>query len=379
MGIAGLAPGAELLVAKVVADNGTISVEAEAKAIHWAVDRGARVINISPRRAPRPRRPEPRHVLAARAAGDRVRRAAQRRRGRGGRQRRPGAAHAVALRELPGRAAARPRRERPRPKRRVADVLESRRCLQRRGRARRGRLLDVPAQAHRRSAGVPGPGIHAVRDRPVPAAGGHVVRRAAGHRGGGRHPRSPSVAPARAGDRADRAERRRLVLRIRLRSLRAGPRRAHRLGPARHRLRDPRARPTAAPARRVRAERRRGRRRVPPVLPGRREGPVRACLDGLLGRPGRRLLGQAPRRRQAVRLARAASSNGVVLALWRPSTISVTDLARQDLRIRLSNRSGRRERLAYTASEAGWYHLQVRATAPTADPVAYRLSIVRVR
>ena len=47
MGIAGLAPGAELLVAKVVADNGTISVEAEAKAIHWAVDRGARVINIS--------------------------------------------------------------------------------------------------------------------------------------------------------------------------------------------------------------------------------------------------------------------------------------------------------------------------------------------
>ena len=74
-----------------------------------------------------------------------------------------------------------------------------------------------------------------------------------------------------------------------------------------------------------------------------------------------------------------ASSNGVVLALWRPSTISVTDLARQDLRIRLSNRPGRRERLAYTASEAGWYHLQVRATAPTADPVAYRLSIVRVR
>ena len=46
-GIAGLAPGAELLVAKVVADNGTISVEAEARAIRWAVDRGARVVNIS--------------------------------------------------------------------------------------------------------------------------------------------------------------------------------------------------------------------------------------------------------------------------------------------------------------------------------------------
>jgi subtilisin family serine protease len=74
-----------------------------------------------------------------------------------------------------------------------------------------------------------------------------------------------------------------------------------------------------------------------------------------------------------------SSSNGVVLALWRPSTISVTDLARQDLRVRLSNRPGRRERLAYTAPEAGWYHLQVRATMPTAEPVAYGLSIVRVQ
>ena len=141
------------------------------------------------RRAPRPRRPEPRYVLAARAAGDRLRRPPQRRRGRSGRQRRPGAAHAVALRELPGRASARPRRECPRAERRVADVLEPRRRLQRRRRARRRRLLDLPAQAHRRSARVPGPGIHAVRDRPVPAAGGHVVRGAAGDRGRRRHPR----------------------------------------------------------------------------------------------------------------------------------------------------------------------------------------------
>ena len=74
-----------------------------------------------------------------------------------------------------------------------------------------------------------------------------------------------------------------------------------------------------------------------------------------------------------------ADSSNVVLALWRPSTVSVTDLARQDLRIRLSNRHGRRERLAYTAVQDGWYHLQVRLTAPTYDPVAYRLSIVRVR
>ena len=47
VGIAGLSPAAELLVAKVVAPNGTISVQAEARAIHWAVDHGARVLNIS--------------------------------------------------------------------------------------------------------------------------------------------------------------------------------------------------------------------------------------------------------------------------------------------------------------------------------------------
>lgn len=47
IGIAGLAPSAELLVAKVVTKSRSISVEAEARAIRWAVDAGARVINMS--------------------------------------------------------------------------------------------------------------------------------------------------------------------------------------------------------------------------------------------------------------------------------------------------------------------------------------------
>jgi len=47
IGIAGLAPSAELLVAKVVTKSRSISVEAEARAIHWAVENGARVINMS--------------------------------------------------------------------------------------------------------------------------------------------------------------------------------------------------------------------------------------------------------------------------------------------------------------------------------------------
>jgi hypothetical protein len=46
-GVAGAAFSAKLLVAKVVSPNGTIPLDAEASAIRWAADRGARVINLS--------------------------------------------------------------------------------------------------------------------------------------------------------------------------------------------------------------------------------------------------------------------------------------------------------------------------------------------
>ena len=47
IGIAGLAPSAQLLVAKVVTPSRNIPIDAEARAIRWAVDNGARVINMS--------------------------------------------------------------------------------------------------------------------------------------------------------------------------------------------------------------------------------------------------------------------------------------------------------------------------------------------
>ena len=47
IGIAGMAPSAELLVAKVVDGDDLIDVEAEVKAIQWAVEKGAKVINMS--------------------------------------------------------------------------------------------------------------------------------------------------------------------------------------------------------------------------------------------------------------------------------------------------------------------------------------------
>src|SRR5207248_8934250 len=39
--------GAELLIAKVVGADGAVSLRGEVAAIHWAVDQGARVINLS--------------------------------------------------------------------------------------------------------------------------------------------------------------------------------------------------------------------------------------------------------------------------------------------------------------------------------------------
>jgi subtilisin family serine protease len=46
-GIAGLAFNAQLLIAKVVEPDGSVSLQGEVEAIRWAVDRGARVLNLS--------------------------------------------------------------------------------------------------------------------------------------------------------------------------------------------------------------------------------------------------------------------------------------------------------------------------------------------
>jgi subtilisin family serine protease len=46
-GVVGLAYSSQLLVAKVVAADGTIPLKAEAAGIRWAVDQGARVVNLS--------------------------------------------------------------------------------------------------------------------------------------------------------------------------------------------------------------------------------------------------------------------------------------------------------------------------------------------
>ncbi len=74
-----------------------------------------------------------------------------------------------------------------------------------------------------------------------------------------------------------------------------------------------------------------------------------------------------------------ATQSQVVMALWRPGTAQVTGLAPPNRRVRVSTRVGRRQRLAWTGVQEGWHYLQARITAPSHTPVAYRLSIVRTR
>ncbi len=63
------------------------------------------------------------------------------------------------------------------------------------------------------------------------------------------------------------------------------------------------------------------------------------------------------------------------LALWRPGTREIDDLARQDLRVRLSAAFGPNEHFGYRAPVAGWYSLHVKLGAPGTGP--YRLSVVK--
>lgn len=58
LGIAGIAFPAQLLVAKVVGPDRSISLEAEVRAIRWAADKGARVINLSLGGIRSPRNPD---------------------------------------------------------------------------------------------------------------------------------------------------------------------------------------------------------------------------------------------------------------------------------------------------------------------------------
>ena len=86
------------------------------------------------------------------------------------------------------------------------------------------------------------------------------------------------------------------------------------------------------------------------------------------------------RRRERLFVSLVAGTRGTVaLALWAPGVRSVSDLGGLAHRLRVSSRPGRRERVAWRAREAGWHFVQTRLTEQSTLPVSYRLAVVRTR
>ena len=178
-GIAGMGFSVDLLIAKIVRSDGTISPVAEARAIHWAVDHDARVINMSFGGVRDPSDPSQdtysrleaeavqyavdRGVLVVAAVGN-----------ADGAPTEPGATPAIRRRCRTLSASARcARRDR-------AGLLEPRRPLQRHRGARRGDPLHAAGRADGELATWLHPsGVLGLRADRVPPRRGHVVLGAA--------------------------------------------------------------------------------------------------------------------------------------------------------------------------------------------------------
>ena len=357
VGIAGAASSAELLVAKVVDGNDLIDVEAEVKAIRWAVEHDARVINMSLGGFRDPRDPDRDAFspLEAQAVGWAH--------GRGVvivgrcREQHRHAATAVAVRELSSGAAACARRQRARAGRFRPRLLTPRQDLQRHRRAGCGHPLDLPASPHGGDEGLPGAGLLELRARRLPQGPGHVVRGAAGERGGGGSSRGQAQSAARAGDGAVDADGARCQRRHRLPWLRHPAGSADRLGPPR---RERRA--EAAPE-----------RRTPPrdrLEPNDDAADDAAALWGRSNRVDATLdfwddqndvYAIKLKRGQKVFVSvRGPAGTDTNVILWRPGTRHVDDLGSFRLVARQAARPGPNEYFSYRARKAGTYYVQVK-------------------
>ena len=159
---------------------------AEVAAIRWAVDHGARVINLSLGGVRDPLDPQLDTYSPLEQAAVEYAYSQGRRRRRSRRQRAAVARDAVALRPLSGRAAPRDRRQRDAPRRLGArrtrtatpSTTTSRRRATRSSRRFRANLVETRRRLRR-------PSLLRLRVVRVPRRDRHVVRRAAGVGGGG--------------------------------------------------------------------------------------------------------------------------------------------------------------------------------------------------
>jgi len=378
-GIAGLAPSAELLVAKVVSNAGTVAVEAEAKAIRWAVDHGARVVNISlgGLRDPRNARRDTYSRLEEAAIAYAVRRGAVVVAAVGNADQAPRepwefASYPAALPHVLGVSALTRNGASPSFSNRDAvyndvaapgeDILSTfprsvtatrpscgdqgyTPCASDDFRTPEGTSFAAP-QASAVAANLLG-ARPLLRAEQVTAVIERFARDATAVTGC--HACTPGRDPYTGWGALDGAAA--------IGSL-AGPlppRDAHEpnddAGRAAYRLFFP---------------------------PGEKARFVKASLDFWDDQDDVYAVYLKPRERLFVSVAPGIPSS-VALALWAPETRSVIDLARQDLRLRVSSRPGRRERVSWRALKEGWHFIQARLTAPSAPPVAYRLAVVRTR
>ncbi len=200
VGIAGIAFNAKLLIAKVVDDDCDVSTSGEIKAIRWAANEGARVINLSIGGIRDPSDPElnsysaaeeaaleyaySKGVLVVAAVGNST---------QAPKTPWPFADYPAALPHVLG--VARDQRGRLRPR-----VLQPRCPVPRSRRPGRPDLLDDPAQSRRRrDPGLRRHGVLRLRPERVPGRDRHVVRGPAGRRGRRAPARRRPVADAGAG------------------------------------------------------------------------------------------------------------------------------------------------------------------------------------
>jgi subtilisin family serine protease len=369
-GIAGLAPSAELLVARVVGAKQTIPVEAEAKAIRWAVASGARVINMSfgGLRSPNDATLDTYSRLEADAVAYAVRKGVLVVAAVGNSDQAPkrpwqfasypaALPHVLGVSAVTRKGAAPPFSNRDAvyndiaaPGVGILSLFPRRLTARNRGCAEQGYSSCGPAE-YRRAEGTSfaapqvaaaAATLVATRPRLQPDQVSALLERSAVDA-------KPLSGCARCAPGRDALTGwGRLDGAAALESLSAGPLpRPDRLEPN----------DDAGPA----AVRLYGSSRT-----------VRATLDfwddqndvyGVYLRRGQRLSASF----------RGPPASGSSLALWRPGTTAVDDLSRQDLRLGFTARPGARELLVQRADVTGWHYLQVKLGAPGAG--VYRLSI----
>ena len=372
VGIAGLAPSAQLLVAKVVTKSRTIPVEAEAKAIRWAVDNGAQVINMSLGGIRDPLDPE--RDTYSRLEADAVAYAVSNGvvvvAAVGNSDQAP--VQPVEVRELSGGASTRAGRQRDDRHGRDPDVLEPRLDLQR----RRGTGAPDPVGASTAVdltvSGLLGAGVLELRPRGVPRGTGNVVCRAAGECGSRRPAEPPSDAAVGAGHAAAPVDRRRSRDLHRMRGVRGRTRRVLGLGAARRRGCDSGARKRLPERDFYETNDDLGTRAYTTYGSNRR---IRATVDFWDDQDDVYAIELGRNQPVYVGLTGTDPSVDLSLAFWLPQARSVERVADFRYRVRTSARTGSRQYLSYKPRLGGTFYVQVRMSSP--GRTHYRLTVIK--